>query len=211
MINNKKGAIELSITTIVVVVIGITLLALGLAWVSGIFERLQGTTKGAFEKADAEIGNIFAGGAQDSPFRLSPTSISVKQGGRERAAVIVSNLGNLDVLDIQIFRPTDTWDPSGGDLGQKSDTKADAGPPTGSTTTTSVDKVNCLLSDTISYISKQYDLKSGQEAKVSVYVDVDKNAPLGNYLCKFGVNKISGLSAGSAQIEIPSLNILVTK
>ena len=31
--NNKKGAIELSMTTIIVVVIGITLLSLGLMWV----------------------------------------------------------------------------------------------------------------------------------------------------------------------------------
>ena len=34
LIKQKRGAIELSITTIVVVVIGITLLTLGLRWIT---------------------------------------------------------------------------------------------------------------------------------------------------------------------------------
>ena len=205
MINNKNGAIELSITTIVVVVIGITLLALGLAWVSGIFERLQGTTKGAFEKADAEIGNIFAGGAQDAPFRISPTSLSVKQGGREKVNIIISNLGVTTVNNVQAFRPSSSWD-VGSAVSKKGDTNADSGPGTDAQL-----KVKCLIADTLSDASKSYDLSSGQEAKITVYVDVAKDALLGSYLCNFGVNEIGGLSSGAAQLEVPSLSITVTR
>ena len=35
---SKKGAIELSMTTIIVIVIGITLLTLGLTWVRGLMD-----------------------------------------------------------------------------------------------------------------------------------------------------------------------------
>ncbi|MBT4630627.1 hypothetical protein HOC06_00165, partial [Candidatus Woesearchaeota archaeon] len=56
--NNKKGAIEMSMTTIIVVVIGITLLSLGLVWVKTIFDNLQGTTVDAFDQVDAAIGEL---------------------------------------------------------------------------------------------------------------------------------------------------------
>ena len=49
---SKKGAIELSMTTIIVIIMGITLLSLGLIWIRGTFSEITGLSKGAFEKAE---------------------------------------------------------------------------------------------------------------------------------------------------------------
>ncbi len=51
----KKGAIELSMTTIIVIVLGVTLLILGLAFVRGIFSKVSGLTEEAFSSAEKEI------------------------------------------------------------------------------------------------------------------------------------------------------------
>ena len=51
----KKGAIELSMTTIIVIVIGVTLLILGLVFVRGIFEKARGLSEEAFSSAEKEI------------------------------------------------------------------------------------------------------------------------------------------------------------
>lgn len=85
---SKKGAIELSVTTIIVIVIGITLLVLGLGWVRGIFNDLDTLTVGAFDKADAAISEL---GSVDGPLTVSPNSISVAQGGAKTVQVIIAN------------------------------------------------------------------------------------------------------------------------
>ena len=58
MIKNKKGALELSINTIVVIVIGVTLLILGLVFVRGIFEKVQKISDTAFDKASELLGGL---------------------------------------------------------------------------------------------------------------------------------------------------------
>lgn len=52
---NKKGAIELSITTIIVIVLGVTLLVLGLVFVKGIFSKVNALSDQAFSSADKAI------------------------------------------------------------------------------------------------------------------------------------------------------------
>lgn len=52
---SKKGAIELSMTTIIVIVMGVTLLILGLVFIRGIFTKISGLTEGAFSEAEEEI------------------------------------------------------------------------------------------------------------------------------------------------------------
>ena len=51
----KKGAIELSMTTIIVIVMGVTLLILGLVFIRNIFGRIGGLTEEAFSSAEKEI------------------------------------------------------------------------------------------------------------------------------------------------------------
>ncbi|MBU4502180.1 MAG: hypothetical protein KKA79_06290 [Nanoarchaeota archaeon] len=84
---NKKGAMELSINTIVIVVIGITLLVLGLVFVRGIFEKLGGLGEGAFQKAEQELKQIQAG---DTKINF-PATIPVKKGKSANTVLKICN------------------------------------------------------------------------------------------------------------------------
>src|SRR3989338_9033469 len=57
MLKNKSGALELSVSTIIVIVIGVTLLVLGLVFVQGIFRKVTELSEGAFRAADEQIQN----------------------------------------------------------------------------------------------------------------------------------------------------------
>ena len=85
----KRGAIELSMTTIIVIIIGITLLSLALVWVKGTFSRVSTLSNAAFEQADGEISNIF--GEADKPVFISPPSIELSQGDARRVDFTVTN------------------------------------------------------------------------------------------------------------------------
>lgn len=52
---NKKGAIELSMTTIIVIVLGITLLSLGILWIRNSFSSIQSLTESQFQQASQII------------------------------------------------------------------------------------------------------------------------------------------------------------
>ncbi len=86
----KKGALELSISTIVVVVIGVTLLTLGLVFVKGIFGKLNDLSGDIFDKAGTELGSITI----ESKFS-APSSVEVKQGKQTSFKVMVGHDGTL--------------------------------------------------------------------------------------------------------------------
>ncbi len=89
MLRNKRGAIELSITTIIIIVIGVALLVLGLTFVSKIFKRGADLIDQSFARADAEIG-IFE--SINAPLTLIPDTVKVKKGGSKLVTVIAANL-----------------------------------------------------------------------------------------------------------------------
>ncbi len=92
---DKKGAIELSMTTIIVIVIGVTLLILGLVFVRGIFTGLKDISDSTLGKAKSLLGE----GLEDvSKFlTLSPESISVEQGKDDATKVIIFNEGENEI------------------------------------------------------------------------------------------------------------------
>ena len=85
----KRGAIELSITTIVVVVIGITLLVLGLIFVSGIFSDITEQQKKLGEYTDEQIRDIFE--QSDQYLNLPTTDFSVKMGETFNLDLVAKN------------------------------------------------------------------------------------------------------------------------
>lgn len=85
----KRGALELSINTIVIVVIGITLLTLGLAFVKNQFGGLTELSEGVFGAAKTEIGKIH-GGAKFT----APTQVTAKQGETTTFTIFVANDGS---------------------------------------------------------------------------------------------------------------------
>ena len=86
----RKGAIELSITTIIVVVMGITLLSLGLVFVRGLFGKLTQTTDDVFGKADTIIGALDIAGKFSAP-----SEIEVPQGSSKTFDIVVGHDGSL--------------------------------------------------------------------------------------------------------------------
>ncbi len=93
--SSKKGAIELSMTTIIVIIIGVTLLSLGLFWVRGIFRDITSISDLGFEVAEKEIGNLLLD--IDSYLTVSPDNVNVEQGRYKKVTVIIANLGTDDL------------------------------------------------------------------------------------------------------------------
>ncbi|MEK6835962.1 MAG: hypothetical protein AABX55_02980 [Nanoarchaeota archaeon] len=89
MIKGKKGALELSVNTIVVIVIGVTLLTLGLLFVRGLFGKITDLSGDIFDTAEASIGDIGHTGTYNSP-----TSITIEQGRKKTFNIFVSHDGS---------------------------------------------------------------------------------------------------------------------
>jgi len=95
----KRGAMELSINTIIIVVLGVTLLVLGLMFVRNMFSKLDEISEGTFSKAQTTIESI------DTDVKFSvPPSVEVKQGSRSTMTITVGNdgscNGNKFMLDV---------------------------------------------------------------------------------------------------------------
>jgi hypothetical protein len=103
---SRKGAMELSMNTIVVVVIGITLLVLGLVFVRGIFTRLGGLGGSAFQKAEQELQQIQSGETKIN----FPQNVEVKKGGSAVEEIRVCNTdGTLEASSELKFVANDAF------------------------------------------------------------------------------------------------------
>ena len=89
MMKSKKGALELSVNTIVVIVIGVTLLILGLVFVRNIFSKIDTLSSDSFAKAEGELGKL---SGVDKQLTLSPQRIGVEKGGAKQVNVIIASL-----------------------------------------------------------------------------------------------------------------------
>ena len=87
---NKRGAIELSMTTIVVVVIGITILTLGLRWVYNIFSGFGEQQQQLERLTQDEIRNIFR--RTDEAISSLQSSFSVEQGKSYNLEIYIRNI-----------------------------------------------------------------------------------------------------------------------
>ncbi|MBS3118026.1 hypothetical protein J4430_04070 [Candidatus Woesearchaeota archaeon] len=85
----KRGALELSISTIIIVVIGITLLTLGIVFVKNIFGKLTNLSDDVFDTANVELGQL---GAGDARLKV-PTTVTVNQGKSKRFDIVIGNDG----------------------------------------------------------------------------------------------------------------------
>lgn len=91
-LGNKKAAIELSVTAIVVLILAIVILGLGLGFIRGMFGRVATQ----FEQ------QIAAEPEPPTTSRADPLTLS-----RE---TIISNAGNTEVLKVGIYNPTsENW------------------------------------------------------------------------------------------------------
>ena len=95
---NKRGAIELSMSTVVIVVMAIVLLSLGIVFIRGIMSKISGTSESAFEAADKEIRDLM--GADDA-FYLSGPGHEIKIGDDKNINAGIQNFLGED-MDFRI-------------------------------------------------------------------------------------------------------------
>lgn len=101
----KKGAIELSMNTIIIVVIGITILTLGLRWIYGIFGGLTDQSTQIEQISQDQINELF--GSQSATIIKLPASIiNVQKGRTNNAQVFIRNIYSTS----QTFKYTVTID-----------------------------------------------------------------------------------------------------
>lgn len=86
---NKKGALELSMNTIVIIVIGVTLLILGLAFVRNIFGKVGTLAEGAFEEAQGKVSDF---STISKSLTVTPERITIKKGDNKIITVVIANL-----------------------------------------------------------------------------------------------------------------------
>lgn len=86
--SNKKAAIEMSMTTIIVIVLGVVLLILGLVFVQFIFKKTTSLAEGAFEKAEGQIGDF---SEVSKPLMITPDRIDLEKGESKIVVVVMAN------------------------------------------------------------------------------------------------------------------------
>lgn len=89
---NRKGAIEMSMTTIIIVILGVTLLSLGLMFVRNIFGGMSETTDSVLGSSESMVNELF--GESDAILSMRPDSVTVKQGDTSTMKLYVRNTGN---------------------------------------------------------------------------------------------------------------------
>ena len=100
----KKGAIEFSMTTIIVVIIGVIILAIAIPWLTGILGKAGGLTDAAFDNA---LRQLQGEPTPDNPIVLSQDSFTLKRG--EKAALIVRFLSNDGRSQSLSFTDNPSW------------------------------------------------------------------------------------------------------
>src|SRR3989338_5422064 len=98
---SKKGAIELSMTTIIVIVLGVTLLILGLVFVRGIFDKLGGLTEKSFLIADKELQDRI--GASDRIY-VPGVDFELEPGASTTITIGIQNLATNDEATPSTFK-----------------------------------------------------------------------------------------------------------
>ena len=89
-IMNKRGALELSMNTIIIIVIGVVLLSLGLIFVRGIFSQTTDLSDKVFADANKQLDDL--GGSVSSALVVSPETVRIDSGKTSGFVVQVTNL-----------------------------------------------------------------------------------------------------------------------
>lgn len=103
--NNQRGAMEMSVGTIVIIVLAMTMLILGLVLVKSIFTGATYNVKVMDEKVRGEINKLFVENKRMVVY-LSDNKLDVKQGGDWGVAWGVKNYGTPTTVSYTII-PTE--------------------------------------------------------------------------------------------------------
>ena len=84
---NKKGALQLAMSTIVIIVIAVVILILGLAFITGLFERASEQRDVIFGDLETKITGL---GSHDQRVNVQ-TQVTVEQGEQELFKIYIVN------------------------------------------------------------------------------------------------------------------------
>jgi len=163
---DKKGAVELAMTTIIIIVIGITILSLGLVWIRSVFVDVDELTSGAFDKGQTQINEIF--GNSKEAVALSPAEFSLDQGGTKTVTLAIRNQGTEDISGVYAKVVAKQF-------GGKDATN-----------------LQCGFDDTGTDTTNTYSLTSGESTSRGL-IALDDGSSIGTYIC---VVTVYGLPSG---------------
>ena len=100
---SKSGALELSMTTIIVIVIGVVLLSLGLMFVRGIFEKITDESDQIFAMSEEQISELFED--SNSLIKIVPETADAEIGETLKTGIVIKNQGGT-LLEFSLFTET---------------------------------------------------------------------------------------------------------
>src|SRR3972149_3048368 len=83
----RRGSLSLSMETIIIIILGVTLLSLGLIFVKGIFDKTEELREAAFDDAERAMSPLDAYHED----KLTVPSIKVKRGESKKFFIYVNN------------------------------------------------------------------------------------------------------------------------
>ncbi len=86
---SKRGALELSMTTIIVIVIGIVLLSLGLMFVRGVFKKITDESDQIFAMSEEQISELFEN--SNSLIKIVPETAEAEIGSTIKTGLVIKN------------------------------------------------------------------------------------------------------------------------
>jgi hypothetical protein len=172
---NKKGAVELSMTTIIIIVMGITILSLGLVWIRNVFTDVGELSAGAFEQGASQIADIF--GESKEPVAMSPSEIGMDQGTTETVTLAIRDSSSSGSSDVYATV----------------ESKAFGG--------AAAENLRCGFDDTGTEESNKYSLASGESMARGLIVK-DDGSDLGTYFCAVTVYNLAGQSEKTVSLVI---------
>ena len=169
---SKKGAIEMSMTTIIIIIIGVVILSLGLVFVQQIFSKSKILTENTFEKAEKSIVDF---GKITEPLTITSDKIDLELGKNKVVEVILANLEEKDLSGIKAA------------VSVPDKFKND---------------INCIFLDTESATSESYSIKSGKAIPINMRIESKEGGKLGSKSCKIVASGFSNPTQDTISITI---------
>jgi len=96
IIITKKGSLNLSINAIVIFILALTLLGLGIPFITGVFKKADDLTSGRFDRILAEEEKAFMEGCSDD-FCIDQTRFVMKRNEEVRTLMVLNNKFDCDI------------------------------------------------------------------------------------------------------------------
>jgi len=173
---NKKGAVSLSMSALVIIIISIFVLAMGITLLFKFVSKSQDVKQTLDSRTEMEIENLLLAKGQKVVLPLATKSI--QSGEKAIFGIGVLNINDADEfrLEIELSRYQDE-----GKIEQTGD------------------EIKSKANGWLLYSSSPFTLTQNENTKVSVLVKVDNDAPKGKYIYNARIYDSVGGQYGNTQ------------